>query len=136
MHSNRPSPKETTVEKTGRERRRGARASADLPLTVALAGGKSEARVRDISRAGVCFFLDRPIPMMTVLEIVLSMRGTDGTRGTRTVAGRGAVVRCEKISKAVEHYEIAVFLHEMSEADRGAIEAYVAAAKPLRDQGA
>jgi hypothetical protein len=34
-------------------------------------------------------------------------------------------VRCERISKAVDHWEVAVFLNEMSEADRRAMEDYV-----------
>ena len=80
--------------------------------------------MRDVSRAGVCFFLDRPIPLMTVLELSMSLRVKDGVR---KVGGFGAVVRCDKIAKAVDHYEIAVFLHEMAEADRNAIEEYVTA---------
>ena len=80
--------------------------------------------MRDISRAGVCFFLDRPIPLMTVLELALEL---GPTRGATRVAGHGAVVRCEKIAKAIDHYEIAVFLHEMTEADRLTIENFVRA---------
>ena len=104
------------------ERRRWNRAEADLPVTVQLAGGRSEARLRDISRSGVCFFLDRPIPLMTVLEMSVSLPVKGGQR---RVGGHGAVVRCDKIAKAVDHYEVAVFLHEMAEADRRAIEEFV-----------
>ena len=118
----RPAPsKETT--KGGAERRRWARSPSELPITVTTPAGTSEARVRDVSRAGVCFFLDRPIPMMTVLEVALDLKTSSGPRH---VSGHGAVVRCEKISKALEHYEIAVFLHEMSDGDRRSIEEYVA----------
>ena len=109
---------------SGRERRRWTRAEVDLPVTLALHDGRREARVRDISRAGVCFFLDRPIPLMTVLELALEL---GPTRGATRVAGHGAVVRCEKIAKAIDHYEIAVFLHEMTEADRLTIENFVRA---------
>src|SRR4051812_20817159 len=97
------------------DRRRWARANADLSISVMLAGGQSEARVRDISRAGVCFFLDRPIPLMTVLEMSMQLRMKDGWR---KIGGYGAVVRCEKISRAIDHYEIALFLNEMTDADR------------------
>jgi hypothetical protein len=120
----RPStPPSAQPDRPASERRRWTRADADLAVTVNLAGGRSEARLRDISRAGVCFFLDRPIPLMTVLELSVSLpiKG-----GLRRVGGHGAVVRCEKIAKAVEHYEVAVFLHEMAEADRRAIEEFVA----------
>ncbi len=110
-------------ERSGSERRRWARTGVDLPMTVNLSGGRSEARLRDISRAGVCFFLDRPIPLMTVLELSVSLPVKGGLR---RVGGHGAVVRCERIAKAVDHYEVAVFLHEMAEADRRTIEDFVA----------
>jgi hypothetical protein len=116
-------PERPNGEKPGSERRRWARHEADLPVTVNLAGGRSEARLRDISRAGVCFFLDRPIPLMTVLELSVSLPVQGGTR---RIGGHGAVVRCERIAKVVDHYEVAVFLHEMAEADRRTIEEFVA----------
>lgn len=110
----------------GRERRAHPRAAADWPLEIALTGGAKpglvQARVRDVSRAGVSFFVDRPIPMMTMLEIALDLPGTGGPRRVR---GKGAVVRCERISAALEHYEVAVFLHELAEADRRAIDSHV-----------
>ena len=114
-----PTPK---PNRPGSERRRWSRSEADLPVSINLAGGRSEARLRDISRAGICFFLDRPIPLMTVLELSVSLpvRG-----GVRKIGGHGAVVRCEKIAKRVDHYEVAVFLHEMAEADRRVIEEFV-----------
>jgi hypothetical protein len=117
------SPQGGKPERSGSERRRWARADAELPVTVNLSGGRSEARLRDISRAGVCFFLDRPIPLMTVLELSVSLPVKGGLR---RVGGHGAVVRCERIAKALDHYEVAVFLHEMAEADRRTIEDFVA----------
>lgn len=110
----------------GRERRAHPRVSADWPLEIALTSGSRpglvQARVRDVSRAGVSFYVDRPIPMMTMLELALDL---PTAKGRRLVRGKGAVVRCQKISAAVEHYEIAVFLHELSEGDRRAIESHV-----------
>jgi hypothetical protein len=106
----------------GPERRRWARAASDLAITVALDDSVHEARVRDISRAGVCFYLDRAIPPMTVLRIALELE-VDGRK--RRLTGLGAVVRCERISPALSHYEIALFVHDMSESDRLAIEAHV-----------
>ena len=123
MVAHQPSPGRPVPPQTGAERRRWARAQADLPITLALADGKSEARVRDVSRAGVCFFLDRPIPMMTVLEVSLDVKTS---RGVQKIRGHGAVVRCMKIAKAVDHYEIAVFLNDMTESDRRTLEEYVA----------
>lgn len=108
---------------TADERRQWTRAKAEWPLTVVLDDGRHEARVRDISRAGICFFIDRPIAEMTALQIEfeLPVKG-----GMRRIAGTGAVVRCDRISVAVDHYEVAVFLQEMSEPDRATIAEYVA----------
>lgn len=111
----------------GPERRQFPRASSDLPITVALDDSVHEGRVRDVSRAGVCFYLDRPVPLMTVLRVALELP-VDGR--ARRVTGLGAVVRCEKISPALAHYEIAVFVHDMSEADRLVIEEHVRARVP------
>ncbi|MBL8857398.1 MAG: PilZ domain-containing protein [Planctomycetes bacterium] len=122
-----PSPRPSNSAGSAADRRRWARAQSDLPITVAVAGSKNPARVRDVSRAGVCFFLDRPIPLMTVLEVTLEMKTA---KGKQAIHGHGAVVRCERIAKGVEHFEIAVFLHEMSEADRGLMEAYVGTRPP------
>lgn len=120
-------PRSVNSPSGGAERRRWARAQSDLPITVAISGSADPARVRDVSRAGVCFFFDRPIPMMTVLEVTLEMK----TRaGAQTIRGNGAVVRCERIAKGLDHYEIAVFLHDMPESDRERLEAYVGTRPP------
>lgn len=107
---------------TGRERRRWPRAKADWPISLDLPEGRYEARVRDISQAGVCFFLDRPLKLMTTLAVELELPHS----GKRTVIrGRGVVVRSEGISERLDHYEIAVFMPELSEAEKGAIGMFV-----------
>jgi hypothetical protein len=60
---------------------------------------------------------------MTVLRMTLDL---SVPAGKRAIEGQGAVVRCERISKALDHYEIALYLNEMAEPDRRAIEDYVA----------
>lgn len=109
-------------EPAGFERRRWARAAADWPISLSLADGTFEARVRDVSQAGVCFFLDRPMPLMTVMRIDLDLPVENGKR---MVQGRGVVVRCERISERIEHYEIAVFLDDLAQPDREVLAAYV-----------
>lgn len=104
------------------ERRRWSRARADWPITVAMDDGQHEARIRDVSRAGVCFFLDRPINEMTLLQVAFELPVADGVR---RISAKGAVVRCERISAALDHYEIAVFLHEIAEPDQRTIGEYV-----------
>lgn len=113
-----PSPKDS-----GRERRRWARALAEMPITLVGPEGSSEARIRDVSRAGVCFFLDRQVPLMTVLGVAFDIASP---MGRTRIQAHGAVVRCERIAKGVDHWEIAVFLHDMGESDRRALEEFVA----------
>jgi hypothetical protein len=127
----------------GRERRRSPRAKADWTAEIALAdGGLARARVRDVSSAGVCFFVDRALPLMSVLGIALALpeparvpqgpetsrsKPAPATSGGGLVRARGAVVRCERISPLLEHYEVAVFLHDISEGDRARLARYVGA---------
>lgn len=105
------------------ERRRHPRARGDHPLTIALADGPREVRLRDVSVSGVCFYSDAPIPEMTALGIQLELPN-DGSPGERIEAG-GAVVRCQRISPHMEHYEVAVFLHDATETTRRKIAKYV-----------
>jgi len=104
------------------DRRQWPRADADWPIRLLLPEGHFEARVRDISRAGICFFLDRPIQEMTTLRIDLELPVADGMRFVR---GDAVVVRCDKISELLDHYEIAAFLSNMADPDRDALEAFV-----------
>ena len=123
----------TTPEPTGAERRQYPRADADWPIRLLLPEGHFEARVRDVSRAGICFFLDRPIPEMTSLRIDLELPVQEGMRFVR---GDAVVVRCDKISDRLEHYEIAAFLNDMAAPDRDALEAFVALAPEDRARSA
>ena len=124
-------PTDPTQKKplSGQERRRWLRAACDMPVSLNLGGTRCEAKLRDLSRAGVCFFLDRPIPMMTVLDVTLEVSMPQGAK--KRIKGHGAVVRCERISKAVDHWEVAVFLNDMAEADRRAMEEYVGTRPPM-----
>ena len=115
-----PAP-QASAPRTGRERRRWPRAKADWPISLDLPEGRYEARVRDISRAGVCFFLDRSLSIMTRLAIELELPGED----SRRIRAEGVVVRSEKISEFLDHYEIAVFMPELSEEDKTAIGGFV-----------
>ena len=115
--------RQETPPSSGQERRKWHRAQVEWPITIAMEDGTHQARIRDISRGGVCFFLDRPLKEMTVLRMEFDLPVKSGRR---TVSGTGAVVRCEKISAAIDHYEIAVFMQEMAEPDRETIAEYVA----------
>ena len=119
MSTTRPTP---SPEPQGRERRQWERAQADWPVTLQLDDGPHEAKIRDVSRGGICFFLDRPVPEMTILQMDFELPVRDGVR---RISGQGVVVRCERISQILDHYEIAVFTQDMAEPDRDTIEGYV-----------
>jgi hypothetical protein len=127
----RPAP-EVPAQETGRERRRWPRAKADWPISLDLPEGRFEARVRDISQAGVCFFLDRPLKPMTTLAIELEL---PQARARTVIRGQGVVVRSESISQRLDHYEIAVFMPELSETERGAIGVFVESHPEFRARG-
>jgi hypothetical protein len=107
-----------TDQASGRERRRWPRAKGDWPISLELPEGRFEARVRDISEAGVCFFLDRSINLMTQLSILLEL--PHGERRT-TIRGTGIVVRSENISERLDHYEIALYMPQLTETEKTAI---------------
>jgi hypothetical protein len=89
-----------------------------MPITLQTPRGAVQARMRDVSRAGVCFYMDQPLPLMTMLQLDLPL-------GKHLIRGGGAVVRCEKISKHLDHWEVAVFLHDMTESDRDLLDSYI-----------
>lgn len=113
----------------GRERRAHPRASCDGTITIQLADGAHQARLRDVSRAGICFYLDRPLPEMTMLAVRIDLPAR-ARRAAERIDGRGVVVRCLPIAKALEHYEIAVFLNELGDPQRDRLDAFVAASAP------
>jgi len=110
---------------SGRERRAHPRAACEGSLTLQLDDGAYRARLRDVSRAGICFYLDRPVAEMTVLAVRIELSGKHAGEPTR-IDGRGVVVRCLPISKGVEHYEIAVFLNDLADSQRERLDRFVA----------
>ena len=111
----------------GRERRAHPRAVCDGSLTLQLDEGAYPARLRDVSRAGISFYLDRPVAEMTVLAVRIELPARGGAEAIR-IDGRGVVVRCLAISKSVDHYEIAVFLNELLDSQRESLDRFVASA--------
>jgi len=110
----------------GAERRKHHRTSAELTLDVTLSDGKHPARLRDISESGLCFFLDRPIEEMTILEVGFQLPTEAGFAGVYTT---GVVVRSRKISPAVDHYEVALFFNGLDADSRTALKNFVESAR-------
>ena len=103
-----------------KERRRHPRFPVqDLPVLV---GDGAALRVRDLSRSGACFFSETPIRVMTHVQFTFEL---PGAAPPRSVHGEGVVVRCERISPAVGHYEVALFFQDMPGEQAGLLEAYL-----------
>ena len=101
-----------------KERRRHPRFAVDnLPVLV---GDGQALRVRDLSRTGACFFSETQVRVMTHVRFLFELPGQDVK-----VAGEGVVVRCERISPAVGHYEVALFFQDLDRASEKVLEAYL-----------
>jgi len=111
---------------SGRERRAHPRAACDCSITLQLEDGAHRARLRDVSRAGICFYLDRPIPEMTILSLRMDLPAV-GRGQPAHIEGRGVVVRCLPLSNRIDHYEIALFLNEIRDTERERLDDFVAA---------
>jgi hypothetical protein len=101
-----------------KERRRHPRfAVENLPVVVA---GGDALRVRDLSRSGACFFSEKPIRVMTHVRFMFDLPG-----GTGQISGEGVVVRCERLSPAVGHYEVALFFQDLERSCVTVLEGYI-----------
>ena len=115
MRTETPGARNLPYEK---ERRRHPRfAVDDLPVVV---GDGDALRVRDLSRSGACFFSEKPIRVMTHVRFVFELPGESGQ-----ISGEGVVVRCERISPAVGHYEVALFFQDLERSCVQVLEGYL-----------
>jgi hypothetical protein len=110
----------------GAERRRHIRIPSDLTVELGLPDGSHNARLRDVSESGLCFFLDRSLEEMAILEVAFDLPSADGHF---TVCTTGVVVRSRKISPAVDHFEIALFFNGLDEASRAALQLFIESAE-------
>ena len=62
---------------------------------------------------------------MTVLRMQLDL--PEGSDPGLQIEGTGVVVRCQPIAPHVEHFEVAVFLNDMRDSHRVALERFVSA---------
>jgi len=104
-----------------RERRRHSRLSVrDLPIILE---GEIPLRVRDLSQSGACFFSETPLRMMTHVHFSFNFQTPDGQ--SLKAEGEGVVVRCERLSPALGHYEVALFFQDLYPGSADAIRAYL-----------
>ena len=101
------------------ERRQHTRVIGDgLPL-ILQEGAHTPLRVRDLSESGVAFFSETPVPVMTRVAFTLEIPRPDGDAAF--VEGQGVVVRCERLSSSLGHYEVALFVNQLDTEARASI---------------
>ena len=111
----------STEPQNPQERRRHTRVQGEgLPLL--LQEGSEPLRVRDLSESGLAFFSDQPVPMMTKVGFRLELPHDSQSL---EAAGEGVVVRCERLSSALGHYEVAVFFQDPTDEMLGLVRAFV-----------
>ena len=114
-----PEPSRMERVYKGPERRQHPRANAEMPITIGAKDRRFEARVRDISKSGICFSSPIHFPAMTVLRMDLQLPG----KPAKNVRADGAVVRCVK--SPTGDYSVAVFFTGITESEQSALADFV-----------
>lgn len=100
-----------------------------------LGGIADLARVKNLSTAGVCCTTDRPLPLLSVVQVTFLLPGIlpdgsliSGDPATCEVTCTGAVVRSVRNGQGAgtSLYESAIYFTEVDDADRTALDHYVA----------
>lgn len=111
-----------TVTEPAKERRLHPRVQGDgLPLI--LREGTDSLRVRDLSESGAAFYSEKPLPVMARVGFTLEFPDENGEQ--LRADGEGVVVRCERLSSALGHYEVAVFFQDLNPEMAKVVNAFV-----------
>ncbi len=112
------------TRKTVSDRRGYPRIERRLPFRIAVGQDVLSAQTLDLSCSGVNCRVDRPIPEMTRLQVVLALiRGADA-EAVIYVECEGIVVRCEPEPDGARH-QVAVFFHDISASERNKLDRYI-----------
>ncbi|PCH76083.1 MAG: hypothetical protein COB96_07260 [Planctomycetota bacterium] len=111
-----------TVTEPAKERRLHPRVQGDgLPLI--LREGTASLRVRDLSESGAAFYSEQPLPVMARVGFTLEFPDENGEQ--LRADGEGVVVRCERLSSALGHYEVSVFFQDLNPEMAKVVNAFV-----------
>lgn len=102
------------------------RAVATFPVKLSTKPDGAPAVLRDISEIGMACTARDAIPEMTMVGLDFALPGAS----ERHVV-KGAVVRCEPVSKTKKEWDVAVYFTEMTPVTKAALRNYVAKAKKL-----
>ena len=113
----------------GNEERRKHPRIKDKDIAIKLSGDgfNTITQSLDISASGMYCKVDRHIPMMTRLQIVLTLPGAKASSASVTLTLDGVVVRERPIKKdgKILYYDMAVFFNTLMPKERKAIIQYI-----------
>lgn len=104
-----------------KERRRHPRINERLPFTLKAEGFDTVTQTMNLSCLGAYCQLDKPIPLMTHLEIALALPPGDKRKDFEYVECRGVVVRVEQRGSESHRgsvYNTAIYFSEIEESER------------------
>lgn len=105
------------------ERRTAPRARTPAGLRLRLPGLVDPADVRDLSSTGVCCSTDRPLPLLSQVQVTFHLPVAGGRlEGIREVTCTGAVVRCVRSGS---RFEAAIYFTCIDDADRTVLDDFV-----------
>ena len=109
------------------ERRRSARLE-DEKISLKLEGFDSITHTLNISLSGVYCKVDKEIPLMSRVKLMLMIPDAGSERGApKNVEVSGIVVRQHPViaDGTVKHYDIAIFFEDLSDKDKEVISGYI-----------
>ncbi len=108
------------------ERRRSIRLDEELPFKIGLEGFEQEATTLNVSSHGAMCLLEKDIPMMTKLSMVITLfaSGQKISFRSKNIHLKGVVVRKE-IDPATGHFQVAIFFSEITAADQEVLDRYI-----------
>lgn len=106
----------------GTERRRHPRVVADLPLQLVLSDRTVDTRILNLSSSGIRIDAPSPIPLMSRVQIALSLPDSGATAGP-PLSINGVVVRCEK--QDAGSYDTAIFFDSLADDARRRLDHFV-----------
>lgn len=112
------------MENLSSEKRRYPRIVTSIPMNLVADKRKVVAETIDLSLSGVCCRVDRPMEVMTCLEVVLMVPHKGAPDDVRYIECEGIVVRSERMGNG---YQISIFFSELPIGELRKLTAYLAA---------
>ena len=81
----------------------------------------------DVSASGIYCKVDRHIPVMTKVEIALTLPGKGGKDSVKNMNIEGVVVREHPVKEngKIKHYDVAIFFHTLLPKERKVLVDYI-----------